>query len=74
MSNELAYRGITVSEGVALIEAQLSEKEHVSASSFSDLHDYRDANTLLPFHEDVGNTEWLAFANSVIEMFDSTRQ
>lgn len=71
MNSELTYRGLTVSEGVNSIKAQLTKKELKNTMCFSDLHDHSDANMLLPFYNDVGGTEWLAFANAVIDEFDS---
>lgn len=74
MNSELTYRGMTVNEGVNSIQAQLTVEELHFATCFSDLHDNRDANMLLPFHEDAGNAHWLAFVNVVIGEFDSSRQ
>ena len=74
MKNELVYREMTVSEGVAHIEQHYTTDELKKITCFSDLHELRDANMTLPFIDDCGKSEWLEFANAVIETFDLKMQ
>lgn len=66
----MKYRGMTVAEGVEHIESHYAFADLEKVEGFSDLHDLRDANMTLPFPEDVGNSDWMAFANTVIHAFD----
>lgn len=70
VSSEAIYRNMTIPEGVAHIEQHYTADELKNITSFSDLHDLRDANMTLPFPDDCGKSGWLEFANVVIEAFD----
>lgn len=67
------YRGMSVPEGVKYIESHYPAQIIEGVARFSELHEISDANIALPYFEDVGSRQWLAFANAVIVEFDSRR-
>lgn len=73
MYKSLSYRGMSVNDGVKHIESHYTASELEGVLGFADLHELCDANMTLPFPEDVGTDQWLAFSNTVIKRFDAAR-
>ena len=69
IENHVEYQGMTVAQGVVYIRQQLRD-EREKELFFHELHDFMDANTLLPANQDCGKPEWLEFANAVITAYD----
>ena len=70
MVGELIYRSLSVTDAMVFVSSHYSSDQLASVSCFADLHEFLDANMTLPFTDDVGNPQWLEFANAIITLFD----